>query len=473
MLSTFADYKIITSSLQRSLDRKAAESSSKADIKYFQDHIGDIKTVDEFLGNQRLYTFAMKAYGLDDLIPAKGFMKKVLLAEPDVNGRVLTDRLQDPRYRAFALAFNFRSLGTEPGKIAKSGDPDMQYMIDTGYLARQTQAQKRFDYDKATGDQVQYFYTMLPYVKTIKDITSDYKLYSFVRTAVGLPDAAYSDDEAAKAAALDGKFDIATIQNANDASAFVDRYFTGRLAGRKAIVDPYFRRPGTFAGSDADVAQRSAYFAAKINAVKSATDIASDPVLADIARTALGLPATSAAKSIDEQAQEIGKKLDVTTLRDPRKLGQFLDKFKSAATDFRSATVKAYVQQTLETDAGEENQGVRLALYFRRKAPTVKSAYDFLADPALAQVIRTALGLPAEAAKSNVDSQARLIERKINLSDLKDPAKLEQLIKRFTIRWDAKNDTAAAPATAVLSGGSSGLNSDVLLRLQNIRLGAF
>ncbi|GJE11687.1 DUF1217 domain-containing protein [Methylobacterium longum] len=471
MLSTFTDYHIISRDLQKSLDRKASEASIKADVKYFQDHIGEVKTVDEFVGNRRLFTFAMKAYGLDDMAYAKSFMKKVLLGEPDQNGRVLADRLQDPRYQAFAAAFNFRSLGTDPAAIGKSDDPDMQSMIESARLNQESSTHKRMAYGTETDNQVQYFYNMLPFLKTTKDVTSDYKILSVVRTAVGLPEAPYSDDADANAAGLDGKFDVATLRDPEQARELVERYLAARGEGQKAIIDPYFRPTGIFAGSDADVAQRTAYFRAKMHGVTSAKDIANDPVLADIVRTTLDLPAETARMSPDGQAAAIAKKLDVASLRDPRRLSQFLDRFRIAATESRSAIVKAYLQQTLETDAGDENQGVRLALYFRRKAATITSAYGFLADPALAEVVRTTLGLPPEAAKSSLDSQAKLIARRIDLAGLKDPAKLDQFIKRFTIRWDAKNDAAPTPALSLLNSAGSGLDSDVLLRLQNIRLG--
>ena len=125
----------------------------------------------------------------------------------------------------------------------------------------------------------------------------------------------------------------------------------------------------------------------------------------------------------------------------------------------------------MENDAGDENEGTRLALYFRRKVGSIKSAYGLLADPALAEVVRTAIGLPPEAVKSSVDTQARLIERKVDLKSLRDPVKLDQFIKRFAILWDAKTDTTPAPALALLTNSGAGFDSDVLLSLQNIRAG--
>ncbi len=53
------------------------------------------------------------------------------------------------------------------------------------------------------------------------------------------------------------------------------------------------------------------------------------------------------------------------------------------------------MRTTLEENAGQSNEGVRLALYFERKAPDIKSIFQILGDKALYKVIETALSLPA------------------------------------------------------------------------------
>ena len=71
-------------------------------------------------------------------------------------------------------------------------------------------------------------------------------------------------------------------------------------------------------------------------------------------------------------------------------------------------------------------KGVRLALYFQRKAEASTSAYDILADPALLKVVQTALGIPAETGAQDIDKQAALIGSQLDLEDLKDPQKLDE-----------------------------------------------
>ena len=45
----------------------------------------NIKSIDDFLGNDRLFAFAMKAFGLEDMAYAKAFMRKVLTEGIDNN----------------------------------------------------------------------------------------------------------------------------------------------------------------------------------------------------------------------------------------------------------------------------------------------------------------------------------------------------------------------------------------------------
>ncbi|MDH2312900.1 DUF1217 domain-containing protein [Methylobacterium brachiatum] len=471
MLSTFIDYKTIVNDLPKTLNRTASQGASKREIQYFQDHIGQVKTVDDFIGNNRLFTFAMKAFGLDDMTYAKAFMKKVLQGEPDMNGRVLADRLQDSRYRDFAAAFSFRAFGEDPNSTTTSPDPELQKLIDEYAGAKTTPQERKAAYDAQTVRDIKYFQDSAPYVRSIDDVIEDSKFEDIVRTAVGLPPRSDDDDDYTRARQIEAKVDAAAFKDPEQFRHLVDSFTAGRFENRKAIVDPYYRPPGTYADSDAEIGKLTQYFQAKMSAVYSSKDIAADPVLTGFVLSTLGISAGAAAKSTDALASLIDSKIKVTSLRDPKTLSQFIDRFKMKRGEARETVVDAYVRQTLETDSGNENEGVRLALYFQRKAGSINSPYGFLADPALAQVVRTTLGLPPETAKSSIESQARLIERKIDISSLKDPEKLDQFIKRFTLMWDAQNNPATSPALSFLGAADSSLDTDLLVRLQSIRLG--
>lgn len=141
----------------------------------------------------------------------------------------------------------------------------------------------------------------------------------------------------------------------------------------------------------------------------------------------------------------------------------------------RQGTVDRYIRQTLEENAGADNENVRLALYFQRKAPDVTSPYQILADKALVNVVYTALGLPAVTSAMDIDAQARLIAKRINLDDFKTPDKLNKFIGRFAALADAGAPAPISGAASLLSAGINGtgpaMSTDLLLSIQSIRLG--
>ena len=51
---------------------------------------------------------------------------------------------------------------------------------------------------------------------------------------------------------------------------------------------------------------------------------------------------------------------------------------------------------------------------------------------ALAQVVRTALQLPAEFAATDIDRQAAYYEEMLDLEEFKDPSKLGKFLERVT-----------------------------------------
>ena len=258
MTSTFTSYSLIARDLDATLARKAAQPDVARETAYYKAKIGDVKSIDDFLGDRRLYAYAMKAYGLEDMTYAKAFMRKVL-TEGVSDRTAFANRLADDRYVAFAKAFDFQTYGA-----------------------------------------------------------------------------------------------------------------------------------GT------------------------------------------------------------------TTLA-------------AATTD----TTAAYLRQSVESDAGSDDTGVRLALYFARVAPTVSSGYGVLADPALSQVIKTMLGLPDAASSEAIARQAAVIEARVDLASFKDPAKLQRFVQRFTAIWDAQNNAASAPVLTLFADSTTqGLDASLLLSLQRIRSGS-
>jgi hypothetical protein len=260
MVDTLTSYRMITSNMTRSLTRVSKEPLVERETAYYKENIGKVKSIDDFMKDDRLYRYAMKAYGLEDMAYAKAFIRKIL-TEGVKDDNSMANTLVDKRYKEFATAFDFAALG-----------------------------------DKTTAQDV---------VKT------------------GVPD--------------------------------------------------------------------------------------------------------------------------------------------------------KYVRQTLEEEAGDQNEGVRLALYFARKAPTITSAYEILGDKALLQVAQTALGIPPETSRADIDKQAKMIEERLDIESLSDPEELEKFLTRFTAMHEMKNPSqgSASSIASLLLGGTSsvGISTSILTTLQSFRPG--
>lgn len=110
---------------------------------------------------------------------------------------------------------------------------------------------------------------------------------------------------------------------------------------------------------------------------------------------------------------------------------------KFAHSTWVDGMVERYVDQRLIDTQSDVSPAVGNALHFQSKAVGIKSWYDVLGDKRLSEFMRTALGLPEDIAAGDVDAQAELFARKMDITDLQDPAKVEKLIARYTAIRDA------------------------------------
>ncbi len=231
------------------------------------------------------------------------------------------------------------------------------------------------------------------------------------------------------------------------------------------------------------IQRESEYYLAKIGSVKTVDAFVSDRRLLTFAMSAFGLQDMAYAKAFIRKVLNEGQDAQdafVNRLADKRYL-EFAKTFDfknygAATTAFDSVqkgVVDKYVRQSLETQAGSDNEGVRLALYFQRNAAKLTSVTEILADRALNEVVKTALRLPDVFSLVNIDKQIQTLESRIDLADFKNPAKLNQFLKRFTTLWDVDNGapTGSSGGVASLFGqtGQAGVSDALMASLAKIR----
>ncbi|WP_395450333.1 DUF1217 domain-containing protein [Aminobacter sp. UC22_36] len=372
MINTYTSYHLIARDLGKALGRVEDQPTVERDTEYYLKNITKVKSVDEFVKNERLFRYAMKAHGLENMTYAKAFIAKAL-KEGVANKDSFANKLSDKRYAEFVKSFNFAELGDKATVFNKA----QQGAVDK-YLA-QVKLGGVDPKSPAVQQEVKYYLDNIVKVKSAKDLMADTRLYTF----------------AMKAFAIE-----ASIPN----KEMMEKVLAGGV-----------RDPKSFANQMTD--KRYAAFASTYN----------------------------------------------------------FEAFGESATTYNLAqrpAVDKYVRQTLEEDAGKSNEGVRLALYFERKAKTVTSFYEILADPALSKVVRTALALPEAFAQADIDKQVKLFESKLKIETFSNPKKLGDFLKRFTSLWEINNPSSPVQqSVGVLFGKSPsyGISADLLFAMHKMR----
>jgi hypothetical protein len=253
-------------------------------------------------------------------------------------------------------------------------------------------------------------------------------------------------------------------------------YMTYRLAAADMTktLDRVAKAPQT--------AREIAYWKANVSNAKDVDAFVSDKRLFNFAMKAFGLQDMGYAKAFMKKLLTEGtaqgsmaSRMSDQRYREFAKTFNFAS-FGTATTTLSEVTddvVTRYLRQNVEESAGQSSEGVRLALYFQRKAADIVSPMQLLADPALLKVTQTALGLPTSMSSVDIDKQVEMISKKLDVADFQDPAKLDKFLKRFSALYDLNNSSGAAssPAISMLQSSGSGLNVDTLMSLAKLKTG--
>ena len=94
--------------LQRTLPAQQEAFSNSVVVKRatetFREQIGQIRTAEQLVENRQLREVALGAFGLDDDIDAKAFIRQIL-DSPSSDPSALANRLTDNRYKAMAKTY--------------------------------------------------------------------------------------------------------------------------------------------------------------------------------------------------------------------------------------------------------------------------------------------------------------------------------------------------------------------------------
>lgn len=137
--SGYAGWKFLTRTLPQQQANFAASPVLDRDIAHFREKIGTITRAEDLVKDYRLLKVALGAFGLQDDLPNKAFIQRIL-GDGVASDDALSNRLADKRYRAFSEAFGFGS--TLPPRTVSPGFADK-------ILARF----ERQEFERAVGEQ--------------------------------------------------------------------------------------------------------------------------------------------------------------------------------------------------------------------------------------------------------------------------------------------------------------------------------
>lgn len=243
------------------------------------------------------------------------------------------------------------------------------------------------------------------------------------------------------------------------------------------------------------VQSQTEYYQANIGSVKTPSDLVNNYRLFSYVMSAYGLgDMTSYGKGEIQKVLEqgTGSSSDLAyTLNNQQILSlaqtfDFADNGTSttSSTAVQTGVVNNYIEQQLESDQGQQNPGVQMALYFQANASNVTSAYNILADKNMLNVVETALGISPYISYEDIDTQAKLITTDLNdagmsISDFQDSKKVQNFVEKFTAMYDATNGSSSSSGSTVpsalldTSSSTTTFSSSLLTSMQGLKLGGF
>ncbi len=129
--------------LERTLENQQTAFAESQPVSratdYFRDNIANVRTAEDLVGDRGLLSVALGAFGLDDDIDNRFFIRKIL-EDGTVADDALSNRLADNRYSDFSRAFSFGD-----GPVPRTGFLGFADEIIDRFEARQ--------FERAVGEQ--------------------------------------------------------------------------------------------------------------------------------------------------------------------------------------------------------------------------------------------------------------------------------------------------------------------------------
>jgi hypothetical protein len=457
---------------------------------YYESKIGAITNVDDLVNDSQMLSYVKTAFGLEN-ITLKSTIKNILTSDlSDPNNYATT--MGGTAYEALTKAFGFAADGSLSGTAAQ-----------TAAQTAQTSAQYMTHYDDeqetADAELFDYYKNFIGSMDSVEELQSTPKLYDFVLSAFGFDPDEVKDKVIAQALTSDLADPNSFANKQKDAryrdlaAAFnfdskgdkeAPQLAQSQLLLTQTAKD-YIIIKTRFGNNDKreDANKEAEYYTQTMQGIQTAKEFLANRRLVDFVLGANGIDPKGVSDDFMKQvfSSDLDDPKSFVNQQNDHRYAQILSSFnfdKNGDIAVKDSGIQGrygmemtdylYLQQTLEQEVGDDSAGARLALYFKRMMPDINTPYDILGDTALLEVFRTAFSLPSEISSMDIEKQASLIEKNLDLEELQDPDKLEKFISRFTAMYDLANETSSDPTLSLFSGSTT-ISADTLLSIAQLK----
>jgi hypothetical protein len=216
MTDTYLRVSMLNRDYSKTIETLSQDAQVSRATDNYLEKIRDIKSIDDFLDDYEIYSYAMKAMGLEDMIYAKAYMRKVL-EEGISNSDSFANKLTDTRFKEFATVFNFASHGEATTSFEKA----QQGIVDK-YLEQTLETREG---EENTGVQLAlYFQKKASSITSPMELLGDKALAEVARTISGIPSEAAGADIDWLSEAISNKIDIDQLSDPDYVQELVQRF---------------------------------------------------------------------------------------------------------------------------------------------------------------------------------------------------------------------------------------------------------
>ncbi len=194
----------------------ADEPTVKTASQYYAANIGNVTSISQFVGNYRLLSYALDAYGLGNEAGNKALITQVLEGGVS-NPKSLANTLSNPNWAKFAQAFNFVGAGASSISTASAIQTTTSNYVEENLETSEGQ--------QDPGVQLAlYFQRVAPTVTSGLGIMGDENLLDVVQTIFGLPPVTAGTNVNTEASEITKLMPMSQLQNPKELSQLTERF---------------------------------------------------------------------------------------------------------------------------------------------------------------------------------------------------------------------------------------------------------